>query len=122
MPYMTQQTQKPRLTFEELHTTLSDRVELEYPHDSDNTPICVWSRSRVGTPEHNIVFRDTSRRLLLFKGYRMALARKGCQSHVEIIADATSYQCLAALSDSVGQPGDARHANMEALSANDKLH
>ena len=51
----------------------------------------------------------------------MASKRKGFQKDVKLIANATSEQCVAALSDSVGQPGDVRNANMESLSNNEKV-
>ena len=121
LPNMSKQEQDPRLTFEELFKTLPDRDELEYQLDSDSTPYCAMSRSRFDTPEHTIVFGDTLRRLLLFKGARMALKRKGFQKDVKLIANATSEQCVAALSDSAGQPGDVTNANMEALSNNAKI-
>ena len=79
LPNMSQQQQKPKLTFEELFETLLDREELEYQLDSDSTPYCAMSKSRFDTPEHTIIFGDTLRRLLLFRGTRMALKRKGFQ-------------------------------------------
>ena len=121
LPNMSVQKQNPRLTFEELFKTLPDRDELEYQLDSDSTPYCAMPRSRFDTPEHIIVFGDTLRRLLLFKGTRMALKRKGFQKDVKLIANATSEQCVAALSHSAGQPGDVKNANMEALSNNEKI-
>ena len=38
LPNMSEQKQKPRLTFEELFETLLDREELEYQLDPDSTP------------------------------------------------------------------------------------
>ena len=121
LPNMSEQKQNPRLTFEQLFKTLLDREELEYQLDTDSTTYCAMLRSRFETPEHVIVFGDTVRRLLLFKGTRMALKRKGFQKDVKLIANATSEQCVAALLDSAGQPGDVRNANMEALSNNQKI-
>ena len=118
---MSQQKQNPRLTFEELFETLPDREELEYQLDSDSTPYCAMSKSRFDTPEHAIIFGDTLRRLLLFKGTRVALKRKGFQKDVKLIANSTSEQCMTALQASAGKPGDLRNANMEALSNNDKV-
>ena len=51
----------------------------------------------------------------------MALKRKSFQKDVKLIANSTFEQCLAALLDSAGQPGDVRNANMEALSNNEKI-
>ena len=118
---MYERKQNPRLTFEELFKTLPDRDELDYELDSDSTPYCALSTSRFETPEHTIVFGDTLRRLLLFEGARMALKRKGFQKVVKLIANATSEQCVAALADSAGQPGDVRNASMEALSNNENI-
>jgi hypothetical protein len=121
LPNMSEQKQKPRLTFEELFEALLDREELEYQLDSDSTPYCAMSKSRFDTPEHTIVFGDTLKRLLLFRGTRMALKRKGFQRDVKLIANSTSEQCVTALKASAGQPGDVRNANMEALSSNEKI-
>ena len=118
---MSQQKQNPRLTFEELFETLPDREELEYQLDSDSTPYCAMSKSRFDTPEHAIIFGDTLRRLLLFKGTRLALKRKGFQKDVKLIANSTSEQCMTALQATAGKPGDLRNANMQALSNNDKV-
>lgn len=68
-----------------------------------------------------IVFGDTLKRLLLFRGTRMALRRAGFQRDVKLIANATSEQCVAALQHSAGQPGDVRNANMESLTSNEKI-
>jgi len=113
--------QQPRLSFEELFEALPDREELEYQLDTDKSPYRAKSQSRFDTPEHAIVFGDTLKRLLLFKGTRMALKRKGFQKDVKLIANATSEQCIAALQDSAGQPGDVANRNAEALVANAKL-
>ena len=51
----------------------------------------------------------------------MAWTRNGFHKDVKLIADATPEQCVAALSDSAGQPGDVRNANMESLSNNEKV-
>ena len=40
---------------------------------------------------------------------------------LQSVANATSEQCVAALLDSAGQPGDVRNANMEALPNNQKI-
>ena len=118
---MSEQKQKPKLTFEELFETLPDREELEYQLDSDSSPYYAMSKSRFDTPEHVIIFGDTLRRLLLFRGTRMALKRKGFQKDVKLIANSTSEQCMSAMQASAGQPGDVSNANMEALSHNDKI-
>ena len=121
LPNMSEQLQKPRLTFEELFEALPDREELEYQLDTDNIPYRALPKSRFDTPEHIIIFGDTLRRLLLFRGTRMALKRKGFQKDVKLIANSTSEQCIAALKSSAGQPGEVRNANMEALSNNEKI-
>ena len=97
------------------------REELEYQLDSDSNPYCAMSKSRFDTPEHTIIFGDTLRRLLLFRGNRLALKRKGFQKDVKLIANSTSEQCMAALQASAGQPGDLRNASLEALSNNEKI-
>ena len=121
LPNMSQLQQNPQLTFEELFEALPDREELEYQLDSDSTPYCALSKSRFDTPEHVIIFGDTLRRLLLFRGTRMALKRKGFQKDVKLIANSTSEQCVAALQSSAGQPGDVKNASMEVLSNNEKI-
>ena len=118
---MSELKQKPKLTFEELFEALPDREELEYQLESDSTPSRAKTQSRFDTPEHAIVFGDTLRRLLLFRGTRMALKRKGFQRDVKLIANSTSEQCMAALNSSAAQPGDVQNINMEALSSNDKI-
>ena len=118
---MSEMKQKPRLSFEELFAALLDREELEYQLDADSAPYRALSKSRFDTPEHTIIFGDTLRRLLLFRGTRMALKRKGFQKDVKLIANSTSQQCIDALQSSAGQPGDVRNANMEALANNQKI-
>ena len=95
LPNMSEQKQKPRLSFEELFAALPDREELEYQLDSDNIPYRALSKSRFDAPEHIIIFGDTLRRLLLFRGTRMALRRKGFQKDVKLIANASADQCIA---------------------------
>ncbi len=51
----------------------------------------------------------------------MALKRKGFQRDVKLIANATSEQCISALQDSAGQPGDVATCSAEALAANPKI-
>ena len=92
--------------------------QLEYQLDVDSTAYRARAQSRFDTPENVIVFGDTLKRLLLFKGTRLALKRKGFQRDVKLIANATSEQCRAALQDSAGQPGDMANCNAEALAAN----
>ena len=121
LPNMGTVLQNPKLSFEELFEALPDREELEYQLDSDSTTYRAKSRSRFDTPEHAIVFGDTLKRLLLFRGTRMALKRKGFQRDVKLIANSTSEQCVAALQASAGQPGDVRNSSMEALAGNDKV-
>ena len=121
LPNMSERQQKPKLTFEELFEALPDREELEYQLDSGSTVYCVMSKSRFDTPEHAIIFGDTLRRLLLFRGTRMALKRKGFQKDVKLIANSTAEQCMSAMQASAGQPGDVRNANMQALSNDEKI-
>ena len=112
--------ERPRkITFEQLFPALMNKEELEYALDSDGPKYRAPRKSRFDTPEFAIVFGDTLRRLLLFRGTRLALRRKGFQRDVRVIANATSDQCIAALSASAGRPGDMRNANAEAL-ARDK--
>ena len=113
--------QEPKLSYEELFEALPDREELEYQLDSDATPYHAKSQSRFDTPEHCIVFGDTLKRLLVFKGTRMALKRKGFQKDVKLIANSTSEQCMSALQDSAGRPGDVSKHNIEALANNAKI-
>ena len=122
LPNMSEQKQKPRLSFEELFAALPDREELEYQLDSDNIPYRALSKSRFDTPEHIIIFGDTLRRLLLFRGTRMALRRKGFQKDVKLIANASADQCIAALQTNAGLTSKVRNANIEALSNNEKSH
>ena len=121
LPNMSEQKQKPKLTFEELFEALPESEELEYQLDSDHTPYCASSKSRFDTPEHAIVFGDVLKRLLIFRGTRMALRRKGFQKDVRLIANSSSEQCVAALQPSAGQPGDVRNSNIEALAGNEKI-
>ena len=119
LPNMPQQ--EPKFNFEELFETLLDREELEYQLDADNTPYRAKSKSRFDTPEHTFVFGDMLKRLLVFKGTRLALSRKGFQKYVRLIANSTSEQFIAALQDSAGKPGDVANCSAEALASNAKL-
>ena len=83
LPNMCEQLQNPRVSFEELFEALLDREELEYHLDADITSYRALAKSRFDTPEHTIIFGDTLRRLLLFRGTRMALKRKGFQKDVK---------------------------------------
>ena len=121
LPNMSEMKLKPRLSFEELFAALLDREELEYQLDADSAPYRALSKSRFDTPEHTIIFGDTLRRLLLFRGTRMALKRRGFQKDVKLIANSSAEQCMAALQDSAGQPGDVVNCSAEALSANAKI-
>jgi hypothetical protein len=85
---------RPRkLTFEQLFLTLIDREELEYQLDSDETPYIAGSQSRFDTLEFVIVAGDTLRRLLMYRGTRVAFKRRGFQKDVATIAKATSEMC-----------------------------
>ena len=61
------------------------------------------------------VFGDTLDRLLLSRGTRLALKRKGFQLDVRAIAKSTSEQCIQASTASAGRPGDMRDATAEGL-------
>ena len=113
--------QPRKLTFEQLFPTLMDREELEYHLDSDRPPYQARSQSRFDTPEFAIVFGDTLRRLLIFRGTRVALKRRGFQRDVKLIANATSEQCVQALQSSAAQPADLARANAEGLARNTQV-
>ena len=123
LPNMSRKEQNPRLGFEELFEALLDREELEYQLDSDESPYHALSKSRFDTPEHVIIFGDTLRRLLLFRGTRMALKRRGFQKDVKLIANSTPEQCVSALKLSDGQSDNMRlrNANIEALANNENI-
>ena len=121
LPNMSEQKQDPKLSYEQLFETLPDREELEYQLDSDITTYCARWKSRFDTPEHAIIFGDTLRRLLLFRGTKMALRRKGFQKDVRLIANSSSEQCMEVLQDRAGGSGDAKNATMEALSNDAKV-
>jgi hypothetical protein len=121
LPNMSEQKQDPKLTFEQLFETLPDREELEYHLDSDIITYQAKCKSRFDTPEHAIIFGDTQRRLLLFRGTKMALRRKGFQKDVKLIANSSSEQCMQVLQDRANAPGDVKNATMEALSNDDKI-
>ena len=59
LPNMSEQKQKPRLSYEELFEALLDREELEYQLDTDGTIYRAVCKSRFDTQEHSIVFGDT---------------------------------------------------------------
>ena len=59
LPNMSQEEQKPQLTFGELFQALPDREELDSQLDSDSTPYYALSKSRFDTPKHTIVFGHT---------------------------------------------------------------
>ena len=80
---------RPRkITFEQLFAALPDREELEYHLDSGTVPYRAKSQSRFDEPELVLVFGDTLRRLLTFRGTRMAFKRRGFQKDVKAIAGA----------------------------------
>jgi hypothetical protein len=107
---------RPRkITFEQLFGALPDREELEYQLDSDTAPYRAKSKSRFDEPELVLVFGDTLRRLLMFRGTRMAFKRRGFQKDVKAIAGATAEMCSQAMDTITG------HANAEALANNDNV-
>ena len=114
---------RPRkITFERLFELLPDREELEYHLDSDgNQRYHAGTQSRFDTPEFAIVHGSTLRQLLLFRGTRLALRRKGFQRDVRAIANATSEQCMQALRSSAGQRADLSSANAEALARSEHV-
>ena len=74
---------RPRkITFEQIFLCLLDRFELEYHLDSDEEPYRAPPKSRFDEPEFVLVAGDTLRRLLMFRGKRMAFKRKGYQKDV----------------------------------------
>ena len=113
--------QQPKLSYEELFGCLIDREELEYQLQTDSNTYLARCSSRFDTPEMTIVMGGTLKRLLEFKGTRLALKRKGFQKDVKLIANATSEQCMAALNAHSGQLADLSNANTEALARNQLL-
>ncbi|MCS5703089.1 MAG: hypothetical protein NZ847_10770 [Acidobacteria bacterium] len=110
MPY------RPRkITFEQLFQALPDREELEYQLDSDTAPYRSKSQSRFDKPEPVLVFGDTLRRLLMFRGTRIAFKRRGFQKDVKAIAEASSEMCHSAMEKITG------HANAEQLANNEHV-
>ena len=109
-------SERPRkVTFEQLFRTLVDREELEYQLDSDETPYKAGSQSRFDTPEFVIVAGDTLRRLLMFRGTRVAFKRRGLQKDVATIAKATSEMCCEAYESLfVHAGGEHRSRNLNA--------
>jgi hypothetical protein len=107
---------RPRkIAFEQLFAALPDREELEYQLDSGKAPYRAKSKSRFDEPELVLVFGDTLRRLLMFRGTRMAFKRRGFQKDVKAIAGATAEMCSQAMDTITG------HANAEALANNENV-
>ena len=71
-----------RLTFEQLFLCLFDREELQYDLDSDEEAYVAPAKSRFDEPEFVLPAGDTLRRLLMFRGTRMAFKRRGYQKDV----------------------------------------
>ena len=83
--------ERPRkITFEQIFEALPDREELEYQLESDTKLYSSKSQSRFDKPEFMLVFGDTLRRLLMFRGTRVAFKRRGYQKDVKAIATATA--------------------------------
>jgi hypothetical protein len=116
---------RPRkLTFEQLFLALIDREELEYQLDSDVTPYAARSQSRFDTPEFVIVAGDTLRRLLMFRGTRVAFKRRGFQKDVASIAKASSEMCCEAYENlfvHVGAEHPPQNLNAESLARNEHV-
>ena len=104
-----------KITFEQLFAALPDREELEYQLDSDTAPYRSKTQSRFDNPENVLVFGDTLRRLLMFRGTRMAFKRRGFQKDVKAIAAATAEMVYTAMDKITG------HANAEALANNEHV-
>ena len=105
--------ERPRkITFEQIFQALPDREELVYQLESDTKPYSSNSKSRFDKPEFMLVFGDTLRRLLMFRGTRVAFKRRGFQKDVKAIATATAEMCYSAMEKING------HANAEQLANN----
>ena len=99
-----------------LFAALLHREELEYQLEGDLELYQAGRKSRFDTPEHVCVFGDALRRLALFKGTRAAVKRRGFQTYVRLIANASPAYCLQALSHEA--LGDA---NAETLARDDRV-
>ena len=85
-----------KITFEQVFLCLLDRSELEYHLDSDVEPYRARPKSRFDDSEFILVAGDTLRRLLMFRGTRVAFRRQGYQKDVATIAKASSEMCREA--------------------------
>lgn len=118
------QDRDKKLTFEQIFLCLLDRSELQYDLDNDDEPYRAPSKSRFDEPDFVLVAGDTLRRLLMFRGTRVAFKRKGYQKDVSMIAKASSemvrdaYERLLRPEGSAGQPPND---NAERLAGNDAL-
>ena len=99
-----------------LFAALSHREEIQYDLDDDSAVYPADSKGRFDTPEHVCVFGDALRRIALFKGTRAAVERRGFQTYVSLIANASSADCIAALSHE-----GLRDAKAEVLARDDRV-
>ena len=116
---------RPRkITFEQIFRCLLDRSELEYRLDSNEEPYKAPPKSRFDDPEFALVAGDTLRRLLLFRGVRVAFKRKDCQTDVSMVAKSTfemcrqAYESLLRHGGGVAQP---TNYNAERLAGNEAV-
>ena len=116
---------RPRkITFEQIFICLLDRSELEYRLDNDEEPYRAPPKSRFDDPEFVLVAGDTLRRLLLFRGVRVALKRKGYQKDVSMVAKSTSDMCREAyesLLRPAGGVAQTANYNAERLAGNEAV-
>ena len=104
--------QPRKITFEQLFEALPDREELEYQLDSDTAAYRSKTQSHFDNPEAMLVLSDTLRRLLMFRGTRVAFKRRGFQKDIKAIAAASAEMVYTAMDKTTG------HANAEELANN----
>ena len=118
------QDRDKKLTFEQIFLSLLDRSELQYDLDSNEEPYRAAPKSRFDEPDFVLVAGDTLRRLLMFRGTRVAFKRKGYQKDVSMIAKATSEMCREAY-ESLLRPGGGAaqpaNDNAERLAGNEAV-
>ena len=89
------QRQRPML-FEEVARMLFDREELEYELTQDITSYKARSPSRFTDPEVLAMLADATRRLLMLRGVRATMQRKGFWQDLKCIADASTEDFMTA--------------------------
>ena len=107
-----------RITFEEIFLCLLDREELEYALDGDEEVYTTRPKSRFDEPDFVLVAGDTLRRLLMFRGTRIAFKRKGYQKDVALIAKASSEMCREAYENLIRPGGDRDGCRVSAAAPN----